>query len=584
MDIIKRLAGMLAPYKKRVFFALTLQLLVILSRLIAPFITKDVINLVIPNKDLSLLVPLCGWLLLLVAVRSLSTYFRSLTLERVSQSLVYDLRTGLYKHLQELPYVFYDKFRIGDILSRMTSDIEGVRNLIAGGMVTVFDNLLNFIGALIFLSFMSWELTLSLLIFAPIIAIVAWQFNKRIRPIFREIREQNAVLNTRTQENLSGMRVVKAFAREKYESKRFDEENIKLLNMNLSATWVWSDFVPLMEFLSGLCTPVMLLVGGILVVNGHLDLGTLVAVNGYVWLIINPMRALSNIINMVAQAITSAEKLFYYIDFGSSIREPEQPKTPEKFNGHVVFDHVTFTYGGEDVLKDISFEAKPGQTIAVMGATGTGKSTLVTLLGRFYDIQSGSIKIDGIDVREQALKPLRRSLGYVMQETFLFSDSLTDNIRFGRPDADMERVERAARVAQAKEFIGKMPQGYDTIVGERGVGLSGGQKQRVSIARAVLTEPSILIMDDSTSAVDMETEYEIQQELKEVLKGRTTFIIAHRISSVKNADQILVLDGGRIAERGTHHELLEKKGIYYGMVQDQYRDFEKYAAGKAGEA
>jgi len=287
---------------------------------------------------------------------------------------------------------------------------------------------------------------------------------------------------------------------------------------------------------------------------------------------------------MVAQAVTSAEKLFYYIDFGSDIKEPEQPKIPEKFEGHVVFDHVTFTYGGENVLEDVSFEAKPGQTIAVMGATGTGKSTLVTLLGRFYDIQQGSIKIDGVDIREQALAPLRRSLAYVMQETFLFSDSLTDNIRFGRPDADQERVERAARVAQAREFIGKMPQGYDTIVGERGVGLSGGQKQRVSIARAVLTDPSILVMDDSTSAVDMETEYEIQQELKEVLKGRTTFIIAHRISSVKNADQILVLDGGRIAERGTHHELLAKKGIYYGMVQDQYRDFEKYAAGKAGEA
>ena len=584
MDIIKRLAGMLAPYKKKVAFALFLQLLVILSRLIAPFITRDVINVVIPNLDLGLLTPLCAGLLALVAVRSLSTYFRSLTLERVSQSLVYDLRTSLFKHLQELPYVFYDKHRIGEIMSRMTGDIEGVRNLIAGGMVTIFDNLLNFIGALIFLSFMSWELTLSLLIFAPLIAYIAWQFNKRIRPAFRDVREQNAVLNTRTQENLAGMRVVKAFAREKYESEQFRKENEKLLHFNLNATWIWSDFVPLMELLSGLCTPVMLLVGGILMVNGHLDLGTLVAVNGYVWLIIGPMRALSNIINMVAQAITSAEKLFYYKDFGSVIREPEQPKIPETFNGHVVFDHVSFSYGGEDVLKDISFEAKPGQTIAVMGATGSGKSTLVTLLGRFYDVTQGSIKIDGIDVREQSLKPLRRSLGYVMQEAFLFSDSLTDNIRFGRPDAEMERVERAARVAQASEFIAKMPQGYDTVVGERGMGLSGGQKQRVSIARAVLTEPSILIMDDSTSAVDMETEYRIQQELKEVLAGRTTFIIAHRISSVKNADQILVLDGGRIAERGTHRELLEKKGIYYGMVQDQYRDFEKFAARKAGEA
>ena len=584
MDIIKRLAGMLAPYAKKIVLALSLQLLVILSRLIAPFITRDIINEVIPTQNLERLLPLVIGLLALVAARAVSTYVRSVTLERVSQDVVYDLRTSLYKHLQELPYVFYDNHRIGEIMSRMTGDIEGVRNLIAGGLITVFDNLLNFVGALIFLSFMSWELMLSLLIFAPIIAVVAWQFNKRIRPAFREIREQNAILNTRTQENLAGVRVVKAFAREKHESKAFEKENQARLDLNLKATWIWSDFVPLMEFLSGLCTPVMLLVGGSLVVRGYLDLGTLVAVNGYVWLIISPMRSLSGIINMLANAITSAEKLFYYKDFGSAIREPENPKIPEKFEGHVEFDHVTFSYGGEDVLKDITFEAKPGQTIAVMGATGSGKSTLVTLLGRFYDIKSGSLKIDGVDVREQSLKPLRRSLGYVMQETFLFSDTLTDNIRFGRPDADMDRVKRAARVAQATEFIEHMPEGYETIVGERGMGLSGGQKQRVSIARAVLTEPSILIMDDSTSAVDMETEYHIQQELKEVLAGRTTFIIAHRISSVKNADLILVLKDGAIAERGTHAQLLEKKGIYYGMVQDQYRDFEKYAAGKAGEA
>lgn len=584
MDIIKRLAGMLAPYRKTVAFALFLQLLVILSRLIAPFITRDVINIVIPNQDLGLLMPLCAGLLALVAVRALANYFRSLMLERVSQDMTYDLRTGLYQHLQELPYVFYDKHRIGEIMSRMTGDIEGVRNLIAAGLVTIFDNALNFVGALIFLSFMSWQLMLSLIVFTPIIAIVAWQFNRRVRPAFREIREQNAVLNTRTQENLAGMRVVKAFAREKYESGEFEKENQKLLKLNLNATWIWSDFVPLMELLSGLCTPVMLLVGGILVATGHLDLGTLVAVNGYVWLLISPMRSLSNIINMVAQAITSAEKLFYYKDFGSVIREPENPKVPEKFEGHVQFDHVTFSYGGEDVLKDITFEAKPGQTIAVMGATGSGKSTLVTLLGRFYDIHEGSLKIDGIDVREQSLKPLRRHLGYVAQETFLFSDTLADNIRFGQPDAGMDHVERAAHVAQATEFIDHMPQGYETIVGERGMGLSGGQKQRVSIARAVLTEPSILIMDDSTSAVDMETEYLIQQELKEVLAGRTTFIIAHRISSVKNADLILVLKDGEIAERGTHTELLAQKGIYYGMVQDQYRDFEQFAAGKVGEA
>ena len=585
MDIIKRLAGMLKPYRKVVAAALGLQLLVILSRMLTPFITRDIVNDVIPTQNLVKLGPLCAELLALVIMRAVSTYVRSLMLERVSQNVTYDLRTGLYRHLQELPYTFYDHHRIGEIMSRMTGDIEGVRNLISSGLITVFDNALNFVGALIFMSIMSWKLMLALLIFAPLVALTAWQFNKRIRPAFVNIREQNAVLNTTTQENLAGVRVVKAFTREDYESERFKTENQKLLGMNLEATRIWSIFVPLMELLSSLCTPVMLLVGGVLLVNRQIDIGTLVAVNGYVWLIINPMRALSGIINMVVQAITSAEKLFYYQDFGSVIREKADAKEPERFEGHVEFDHVTFSYGGADVLRDITFEAKPGQTIAVMGATGTGKSSLVSLIGRFYDVKKGSVRVDGIDVRDQKLKPLRRSMGYVMQETFLFSDTLTDNIRFGRPEASQEQVERAARVAQADEFIRKMPDGYETIVGERGMGLSGGQKQRVAIARAVLNDPSILIMDDSTSAVDMETEYLIQQDLKEVLKNRTTFIIAHRISSVKNADMILVLDHeGRIAERGTHQQLLDMKGIYYGMVQDQYRDFDQFAKGKAGEA
>ena len=585
MDIIKRLAGMLKPYRKVVAAALGLQLLVILSRMLTPFITRDIVNDVIPTQNLVKLGPLCAELLALVIMRAVSTYVRSLMLERVSQNVTYDLRTGLYRHLQELPYTFYDHHRIGEIMSRMTGDIDGVRNLISSGLITVFDNALNFVGALIFMSIMSRKLMLALLIFAPLVALTAWQFNKRIRPAFVNIREQNAVLNTTTQENLAGVRVVKAFTREDYESEHFKTENQKLLGMNLEATRIWSIFVPLMELLSSLCTPVMLLVGGVLLVNRQIDIGTLVAVNGYVWLIINPMRALSGIINMVVQAITSAEKLFYYQDFGSVIREKADAKEPEKFEGHVEFDHVTFSYGGADVLRDITFEAKPGQTIAVMGATGTGKSSLVSLIGRFYDVKKGSVRVDGIDVRDQKLKPLRRSMGYVMQETFLFSDTLTDNIRFGRPEASQEQVERAARVAQADEFIRKMPDGYETIVGERGMGLSGGQKQRVAIARAVLNDPSILIMDDSTSAVDMETEYLIQQDLKEVLKNRTTFIIAHRISSVKNADMILVLDHeGRIAERGTHQQLLDMKGIYYGMVQDQYRDFDQFAKGKAGEA
>ena len=573
MDILKRIAGLCAKYKRRIALALLLQTTVILSRLTLPFFTRSVVNDVITGGHVELLARLCAAILALVLVRAAANYCRSLLFERVSQNVTYDLRVGLYNHLQEMPYEFYDKNRIGEIMSRMTGDLEGVRNLIAGGIVTAYEQMLSFVGALVFMSFMCWQMTLMLLVFAPLIAVSAWRFRKRIRPIFRSIREQDAVLNTRAQENLAGMRVVKAFAREDYESELFRKENQEGLRRNLQATWTWSKYYPLIELLSGMCTPVALIGGAILASRGLMDVGTFVGVTGYIWMITNPMNMLSNIINMFTNAATSAEKLFYYIDFGSNIRESADARSPERFEGRVEFDHVTFTYGGAPVLRDITFTAEPGQTIAVMGATGAGKSTLVTLMGRFYDIQSGSIRIDGIDVRRQKLKPLRRQIGYVPQETFLFSDTLEDNIRFGRPDASFDQVQRAARVAQAEEFIEAMPQKYQTVVGERGMGLSGGQKQRVAIARAVLTDPAILVMDDSTSAVDMETEYEIQQQLGEVLKGRTTFIIAHRISSVKNADCILVLENGAIAERGTHRELLEKKGIYWQMVQDQTASF-----------
>lgn len=574
MDTTRRLIRLMGPYRWRITIAMTLQLLVIISTMIAPLIQRSIVNNVIPNQALNRLGPLCLGLIGLVLVRAACNYERGLLLEQVSQNVVFDLRMGLYRHMQELPYQFYDKHRIGEIMSRMTGDIEGIRNLIAGGLVTIFNNLLNFVGALIFLTFLSWELMLALLVFAPILAVTAWEFSKRIHVAFVNIREQNAVLNTRTQENLAGMRVVKAFAREPFEFDEFEKDNRELLSLNLKATWIWSDFVPLMELLSGLCTPVMLIVGAYLTLHGRMDIGTLVAVNGYVWLITNPMRQLSNMVNMFTNAVTSAEKLFYYVDFGAAIRERPGAIAPAKYAGKVEFDHVGFAYGDVEILHDITFTAEPGQTIAVMGATGAGKSSLILLMGRYYDVNKGSVKIDGIDVRDHRLKSLRTQIGYVPQETFLFSDSLADNIRFGRPDAEMSRVEKAADVAQATEFVDAMPDGYETVVGERGMGLSGGQKQRTAIARAVLTDPSILVMDDSTSAVDMETEYVIQQKLKDVLAGRTTFIIAHRISSVKNADLILVLDHGAIAERGTHKELLAKKGIYYGMVQDQYRDLD----------
>ncbi|MBQ3667721.1 MAG: ABC transporter ATP-binding protein [Clostridia bacterium] len=564
-----RILKLYKPYKRIVIFALILEVINIVTRLIGPRLTATVVNDVITDGKYEMLGGLCIAIMALTVIRSAGNYIRAMSFHKVSQDIAYDIRTGLYDHLQKMQWEFYDKNRVGEIMSRMTGDLNNVRNFLCNTFYSIFTNSFCFVGSFVFMMFMSWQVTLMVLIMAPVIALVAWKFNKKIRPVFREVREQNAVLNTRTQEDLSGMHVVKAYAREDYEESRFEHDNRNLLNKNLRASYIWSNYMPFMDMLSQLCTPITLLGGAIMVHLGHMNIGELVGVTGYIWMLTNPMRQVANIINASAQAVTSAEKIYYYTDLGASIKEPEDAVSPEEFKGHVEFDHVTFAYGDKPVLRDICLEAKPGETVAVMGATGSGKSTLITLLGRFYDIQQGSIRVDGIDVKKQKLKPLRQHIGYVQQESFLFSDTIADNIRYGEPDADMDRVRQSAEVARADEFIDEAPHGYDTVVGERGMGLSGGQKQRTAIARAVLLSPSILILDDSTSAVDMETEYEIQQRLKTVLKNRTTFIIAHRISSVKNADQIIVLKDGAIAERGRHRELMALGGIYAGMVRDQ---------------
>lgn len=566
---VKRVHKLGKPYWFKLSLAFIMLTAVHLARLIIPRITASIVNDVITDGQYDRLYPLCGAMLGLTLLRAILNYLRPMTFEHVSQQINIDLREGLYKHLQEMPWEFYDKNRVGEIMSRMTGDLNNVRNFFAACLNSIYQTVFNFAGSIVFMSFMSWQVTLIVLVITPLVAWFAASFRKKIRTVFVDIREQNAVLNTRVQENLAGMHVVKAFAREDYEIENFKRDNRLLLEKNLKATWIWSNLMPILNMISTLCTPICLLGSALMVKAGRMDIGTLVGVTGYIWTLISPMQQVAGIINTTTQAMTRAEKLFYYQDLGASIKEPEDAVEPAKYEGHVVFDHVTFAYTDRPVLKDICLDVKPGETVAIMGATGSGKSPLVTLLGRFYDVTSGSIRIDGIDIRRQKLQSLRKHIGFVMQDTFLFSDTIRDNIRYGIPDASDEDVRNAADVAQADEFIKDCPQGYETVVGERGMGLSGGQKQRTSIARAVLTNPAILILDDSTSAVDMETEFEIQQKLKSVLKNRTTFIIAHRISSVKNADQIIILKDGEIVERGTHSELLEKNGSYAGMVSDQ---------------
>ena len=578
INILKRIFSMLKPYRLQLTVGYIMLILFLSLILVAPLLTRIVVDDVISAgrfgpEEQNLLYTVLAFMVAFAVCRALLVYFRLLIFEKISQNIIYDLRTGLYEHLSSLPFRFYDTHQIGEIMSRMTGDIEAIRNFIAGGLIQIFEQSILYIGSLIFVFVLSWKIALILLAITPALAYIAYKFDKTMRPAFNDIREQNAVLNTRTQENIAGIRLVKAYNRQKYERERFDEENYKQMNFGIRITRIFSNFHPIIEIIASATPALLILVGGYFAVQGTVSTGTIVAIFGYLWMITNPTRQLANILNMITQTVSSAEKLFYYSDFGSYIKNPVKPKKPDEFLGRVTFQNVDFTYGDETVLSDISFDVTPGKTLAIMGATGSGKTSIINLLGRFYECNKGEVQIDGINVTQYDLKLLRKQIGYVAQETFLYSDSLAGNIAFGNVEADMKEVFEAAEIAQASPFISEKDEGYDLVVGERGTGLSGGQKQRTAIARALLINPKILVLDDATASVDTDTEQKIQQGLKKHRNKSTTILISHRISAVKDADEIIVLDHGKIAERGRHEDLLEAKGIYYRMFMEQYQDY-----------
>ena len=538
---------MLKPYTKQLVLGYILLSLFLAIVLVSPLLTKTIVDDIIyagqfGPEEQRLLYIILALMVGFAASRAALVYFRLLIFEKISQNIIYDLRTGLYRHLSSLPYKFYDTHQIGEIMSRMTGDIEAIRMFIAGGLMQIFEQTVLYVGSLIFVFFLSYKIALILLAITPLLAYIGLKFDKKMRPAFNDIREQNAVLNTRTQENIAGIRLVKAYNRQDYERERFNEENYKQMDFGIIITKIFSFFHPVIEIIASSTPAILVLVGGYFAVQGTVSTGTVVAIFGYLWMITNPTRQLANLLNMVTQTISSGEKLFYYSDFGSYIKNPKQPKEPETFEGHVTFKNVSFTYGDETVLSDISFDVKPGKTLAIMGATGSGKTSVVSLLGRFYECFEGEVLVDGINVKEHNLKSLRRQIGYVHQETFLYSDSIAGNIAFGNIDADMSDVYEAAEVAQAAPFIEEKDEKYDLIVGERGTGLSGGQKQRTAIARALLINPKILVLDDATASVDTETEQKIQQGLKSRKNKSTTIVISHRISAVQEADEIIVLE------------------------------------------
>jgi len=392
-------------------------------------------------------------------------------------------------------------------------------------------------------------------------------------PIFFAIREQFSKLNTVVQENISGNRVVKAFAKEEYEKSKFEDRNKGYMDANIELASVIQKYMPMLNALSNMFTVVMILVGGILIINEKLTMGELVMFNGLIWAINNPMNMVGWLINDVQRFIAAAKKIRILINEETKIKNPVNGIKPEKIKGEIEFRNVNFEYDYEPVLKDINFHVKPGQTVAIFGQTGAGKSTIINLIERFYDVTSGEILIDGVDIRKYDLQTLRRNISISMQDVFLFSNTIEDNISYGVSEVDSNRVTWAAEMADASNFIQKLSDSYDTVVGERGVGLSGGQKQRITLARSIIKDPSILILDDTTSALDVETEAMIQKNLNSVYRDKTSFIIAHRISSIKDSDVILVLDDGKIVESGTHEELLNKKGHYYEVYKAQYGDY-----------
>lgn len=511
--------------------------------------------------------------------------------ETASQGMLYDMRDGVYRNLLQKDFAFYNKNRTGDLMSRQTGDMMAIRHFVAYVIYNLYESVLLFVIALFMIFSIDARIALAMVAVLPLTGFITYLQSKAIKPKFANIREKFSSLNAFAQENISGNRVVKAFAKEDYEIEKFQKENKAYRDSEVDAAEVWVKYVPLFEFLASMLVFILMIVGGIMCIKGDMSVGNLVMINGYLWMLNNPLRMAGWIINDVFRFSTSVDKIYATICAEPDIITPRYPEDVMKITGGVEFKNVSYNLHDDVILKDINFKIEAGQTVGIIGATGSGKSTIMNLICRFFDPTEGEVMVEGIErkkldngeveervveninVKNIDLHTLRDGIGMAMQDVFLFSDTIEGNIAYGQPDCPFEKVEWAAKVANADDFIKKLPDGYDTIVGERGVGLSGGQRQRISLARALLKSPSIIILDDTTSAVDMETEEHIQNALRSLENKETVFIIAHRISSIKDADVILVLDNGEIVEMGNHDELVAMKGYYYTVFNHQYGDF-----------
>jgi len=569
----------LKKYKWRMAFGLVLTTLISILAIVNPYISGLIVDNVIIGGELSLLPKLIITLLAVTAVRGVLRFYYQVIFETCSQGVLYEMRDKVYRKLLQEDFAFYNKKRTGDLMSRQTGDMDAIRHFVAYVIYSVYENVLLFAFALVMIFTVDVRLALCMLVVLPFTALTTFLQSKAVRPAFQRNRNCFSSLNAFVQENVSGNRVVKAFAKEDFEIRKFNKENDAFRASQLDASKVWMKYLPVFEMLSNLLTIILMLYGGYMVIQGEITMGNLVTVNGYLWMLTVPLRMAGWWVNDIQRFTTSVEKIYDTYVEEPHVKSPQPGIDRKHFDGKVEFRNVSYRADDEEIVNDINFTATPGQTVGIIGSTGAGKSTIMNLLCRFYDTTGGEVLVDGINVKDLDLYDLRDNIGMAMQDVFLFSDTIEGNIAYAKPDCPFEEVKQAAIMADANHFIQSLPDGYDTIVGERGVGLSGGQKQRISLARALLKDPAILILDDTTSAVDMETESYIQDQLKKIEKNCTIFIIAYRISSIRDADLILVMDNGRIIERGTHEELLAMGGYYASAFKNQYGEIPKELKG-----
>ncbi len=575
MSLYLRLLKYIRPYMHRLILAILCTCMASACNLYLPWIIKDVVDKVLVQKDTFMLYVIAVSIVVIFIIRGLFFYGQSYLMSWVGQKVVIDIRGEVFRKLQRLSLAFYDKNKTGTIMSYVTNDVAALQTAMVEKAVELVTEGLVLVGSIAAMLWLDWKLTLFTFCTFPVVLWFMDYFGKKIRKNGGEIQACTAELTSVLQETVSSARVIKSFVREDYEINRFDNQNKENFYANMKNIKLNALLTPTVEFVAAVGVTVVMWYGGRSVINGDITAGALVAFLVYAVNIANPIKRLTKVAASIQKALAAGDRVFGILDLPEAIKEAPNAKVLPPVNGKVEFDNVKFAYNPEEeVLGGLSFTVNPGEVVAIVGPSGAGKSTIASLLPRFYDVCGGDIRIDGYSIKDITLDSLRGQVGIVPQETMLFNGSVYDNILYGRLDATPEEVREAAKAANADEFISQLPQGYDTMLGDRGVNISGGQRQRISIARAILKNPRILILDEATSALDTESERVVQEALDRLMIGRTSFVIAHRLSTIKNADKILVLEHGALVESGTHDELIAKNGLYAHLYQIQYRSKE----------